>query len=29
MPGEIEITKDFPAGRERAVFLELLAVTQV
>jgi hypothetical protein len=28
MSNEIEITKDFPPSRERAVLLELLAVTQ-
>ena len=28
MPNEIEITKDFPASRERAVLLELLTVTR-
>jgi hypothetical protein len=29
MANEIEITKDFPASRERTVLLELLAVSQV
>lgn len=29
MAGEIEITKDFPASRERAVLVELLKITQI